>query len=82
MEEEWNGDAVQKAHSTGAWRNVMPQRQQNPENAAVVEEEWNGDAVQKAHSVGAWRDVMPQRQQNPENAAVVESGRGQTETDK
>ena len=60
----------------------MPQRQQNPRNAAVVEEEWNSDAVQKAHSMDVWRNVMPQRQQNPENAAVVESGRVQTETNK
>ena len=38
VEEEQDGNAVQKACSRGAARKVMPQRQRNAGNGAVVEE--------------------------------------------
>ena len=74
VEEEQDGNAVQKACSRGAVRKAMPQRQRNAENGAVVEEEQDSNAVQKACSRGVVRKTMPQRQRNAENAAVVEEG--------
>ena len=85
MEEEQDGNAVQKACSSGAVRRAMPQRQRNAGNAAVVEEEQegnaavveeeqDGNAVKKACSSGDVRKAIPQRQRNVGNAAVVEEG--------
>ena len=38
VEEEQDGNAVQRACSKGVVRKAIPQRQRNAENAAVVEE--------------------------------------------